>query len=300
MSASPRASGTAVQRLDQPLDADRLGQVVVHARLQAHLPVALHRVGRHGDDAQAVAAPARGRGSAASRRDRRARASARPSGPHRRSGARPTRPPRCRSTPGRRGSPSAAAGACASFWFTTLSSASRMRSGWRAAMPASSFERRGLRGRRLGDAVVGEQVDERVEQLRLAHRLGKVGVEQRLDVAGLAPAERAEQHERQLRRERRGCGARARGRPSRACACRGSRGRRLAVAASAAASVSASTGDSVSRATHAPLGGLQREDAPVGRVVVDDQDALALQLGLDADEVAAPCSPAARRPAPRS
>ena len=37
---------------------------------------------------------------------------------------------------------------------------------------------------------------------------------------------------------------------------------------------------------HAPLGGLQREHAPVGRVVVDDEHALALQLGLHADEIA--------------
>ena len=39
---------------------------------------------------------------------------------------------------------------------------------------------------------------------------------------------------------------------------------------------------------HAPLGGLQREDAAIGGVVVDHQDSLALQLGLDADEFAAP------------
>ena len=37
---------------------------------------------------------------------------------------------------------------------------------------------------------------------------------------------------------------------------------------------------------HAPLGGLQRQDAPVGGVVVDHQQALALQRRLLADEVA--------------
>ena len=44
-----------VQRLDQPLDADRLGEVVVHAGGEAHLAVALHRVGGHRDDARALA-----------------------------------------------------------------------------------------------------------------------------------------------------------------------------------------------------------------------------------------------------
>src|SRR4029077_16609460 len=41
-----------VQRLDQPVHADRLGQVVVHSRVHAHLAIALHRVGGHGDDAR--------------------------------------------------------------------------------------------------------------------------------------------------------------------------------------------------------------------------------------------------------
>ena len=52
--------GTAYERLDQPLDADRLGEVVVHAGGEAHLAVALHRVGGHRDDARPRrAAPAR-------------------------------------------------------------------------------------------------------------------------------------------------------------------------------------------------------------------------------------------------
>jgi hypothetical protein len=37
-----------------------------------------------------------------------------------------------------------------------------------------------------------------------------------------------------------------------------------------------------------PLRGLQRQDAPVGRVVVDDEQTLVLQLGLGADELAPP------------
>ena len=40
---------------------------------------------------------------------------------------------------------------------------------------------------------------------------------------------------------------------------------------------------------HAPLGGLQRQDAPVGGVVVDHQHALALERRLLADEVAPAC-----------
>ena len=56
---------------------------------------------------------------------------------------------------------------------------------------------------------------------------------------------------------------------------------------------SASCGDSVSRDCHAPLAGLQREHAPVGRVVVDDEHALARELGLRADEIARPGWPAA-------
>ncbi len=39
-----------VKDLGELLLADRLGEVVVHARFQRLLPVALHRVGRHGDN----------------------------------------------------------------------------------------------------------------------------------------------------------------------------------------------------------------------------------------------------------
>src|SRR5262249_22156314 len=56
MSAAP-AGGYVVERLDQPLDADGLGEVVVHAGGEAHVAVALHRVGGHCDDARPVARP---------------------------------------------------------------------------------------------------------------------------------------------------------------------------------------------------------------------------------------------------
>ena len=38
------------QRLDERLGIDRLGDVVVHSRSQAHFPIARHRVRRHGND----------------------------------------------------------------------------------------------------------------------------------------------------------------------------------------------------------------------------------------------------------
>ena len=50
---------------------------------------------------------------------------------------------------------------------------------------------------------------------------------------------------------------------------------------------SASFGEAVARREHAPTLGLEREDAPVGGVVVHDQDAAAAQLRLLADEVRA-------------
>ena len=55
------AGGYLIQRLDQTLDADRLGDVVVHAGGEAHVAVALHGVRRHRDDARPflVAASAR-------------------------------------------------------------------------------------------------------------------------------------------------------------------------------------------------------------------------------------------------
>ena len=39
------------QRGHQFFHSNRLGEVIVHARLEAQLPVALHGVGGHGDDA---------------------------------------------------------------------------------------------------------------------------------------------------------------------------------------------------------------------------------------------------------
>ena len=52
---------------DQLVHADGLADVVIHAGLQAHLPVALHGVGRHGDDAR----PLRSAGQRAQMRARR-------------------------------------------------------------------------------------------------------------------------------------------------------------------------------------------------------------------------------------
>ena len=50
--SNPAFKGSKYVSLDQLLDADRLGHVVVHARGQAFLAVALHGVGGHGDDAR--------------------------------------------------------------------------------------------------------------------------------------------------------------------------------------------------------------------------------------------------------
>ena len=97
-----------VQGLDQPLHADRLGEVVVHAGGQAQVAVALHRVGGHGDDARALARPPARADRGAWPPGRPSPASARPSARRRRPAARPTRPPPGRWPRGRRGSPSAA------------------------------------------------------------------------------------------------------------------------------------------------------------------------------------------------
>jgi hypothetical protein len=51
----------------------------------------------------------------------------------------------------------------------------------------------------LGRHGMRQQPHQRVEQLRLVQRLGQVGAEQPLGVARLAPAEGAEQHQRQAR-----------------------------------------------------------------------------------------------------
>src|SRR5258708_6667315 len=42
----------AAERRNELVDADRLRQVIIHACLEAQLAVALHRVGRHRDDAR--------------------------------------------------------------------------------------------------------------------------------------------------------------------------------------------------------------------------------------------------------
>ena len=45
--------------------------------------------------------------------------------------------------------------------------------------------------------VLCQDADQRIEELRLSERLREIGGEERLVGAGFAPAERAEQHERQ-------------------------------------------------------------------------------------------------------
>ena len=91
-------------------------------------------------------------------------------------------------------------------------------------MPGSSWTRR-LGARRRARRRRAEQADQRVEELRLAHRLGEVGREQACSASPASrPAERAEEHERQRRRRAARIVARQRERrPSPACACRGSR-----------------------------------------------------------------------------
>ena len=139
------------------------------------------------------------------------------------------------------------------------------------------------RRRVCGAGVVRQQRHQRVEQLRLAQRLGQVRGEQRSSSptsrrpselnstsGSVAPASRMRRasvdavHLRHVHVEDREVEGARRVEP---------------VAAPRA-------GDSVSRGSHAPLRRLQREDAPVGGVVVDDQHALALQRRLRADEVA--------------
>ncbi len=126
--ASPfREWARALQRLRELLRTDRLRDVVVHPGREAGLAVLGHRVRRHRDDARAGLRPASARRSAARRRDRRAPASARPSARRRRAAARAPRAPRGRSTRRRRGSRACSSMRSATFWFTALSSASRIR-----------------------------------------------------------------------------------------------------------------------------------------------------------------------------
>ena len=57
-----------------------------------------------------------------------------------------------------------------------------------------------LRGRcRPRRSTLREQRHQRVEKLRLPQRLREIGGEQRFAVPALAPAERAEEHQRQVR-----------------------------------------------------------------------------------------------------
>ena len=93
MTASSRIGGSSVMRGPSPSAcrdrrplkrrgelgrSDRLADVVVHARREARIAIAGHRVGGHGHDVQ-LAAPATARGCGALPPVRRARASGRPS-----------------------------------------------------------------------------------------------------------------------------------------------------------------------------------------------------------------------------
>ncbi len=98
----------AEQRLDEPLDADRLRQVVVHAGRETRFAVALHRVRGHRDDPRTPIRPALRRCDA-SPRDRPSAASARPSTRRRIPRARPARSRPTRRPRGPRDSPSAEA-----------------------------------------------------------------------------------------------------------------------------------------------------------------------------------------------
>ena len=130
-------------------------------------------------------------------------------------------------------------------------------------------------GRRLLDAVGGEQPDQRVEQLRLAQRFGEEGREQPRAALDVALAERAEQDHRQAG-------------PDRADAPR----KRHAVHAGHVHVEDGEVegrpcerpqrrlGRSKAAVSASPLAGLERQDLAVGRVVVHDQQALACDLGL--------------------
>ena len=106
-----------------------------------------------------------------------------------------TRSPRCRCWPGRRGSPSAAAGAA-----RASGSPRCPRPAGCAADGAPPCRRRSPAWPRAAPARGAASCASRLTSVSNScdwRRLGQVGREQALGVAGLAPAERAEQHQRQ-------------------------------------------------------------------------------------------------------
>ena len=57
--------------------------------------------------------------------------------------------------------------------------------------------RSGRRGLRLARRVVRKQSNQCIEQMRLVERLGEIGAEQAIVVAGFTTSQRAEQHQGQ-------------------------------------------------------------------------------------------------------
>ena len=84
------------------------------------------------------------------------------------------------ATRGRRGSPSAAAGAARASGSRRCPRRAGCAAGGARPCSGSSCGFAGAPARPCGAASCAEQADQRVEQLRLAHRLGEVGAEQRL------------------------------------------------------------------------------------------------------------------------
>src|SRR5438445_1573573 len=84
----------------------------------------------------------------------------------------------------------------ASFWFTTLSSATRIRKGWRRGIELEP----GRRPLVHADRLARENPDERIEQLRRLDRLRQVRREPHVLGAGLAATERGEEQQGQCRR----------------------------------------------------------------------------------------------------
>ena len=150
--------------------------------------------------------------------------------------------------------------------------------------------RLGRRSARAARASLRQQRDQRVEQLALVQRLGQRGGEQAARRSSRRPSELNSTSGSVWPASRMRAASCAPSMPG-MCMSRMARSKRSRLAASG----SACSGASVSLRHHAPLGGLQRQDAPVGGVVVDHQQALALQRRLLADEVAraSPCGSAA-------
>ena len=130
--------------------------------------------------------------------------------------------------------------------------------------------------------VTNEEPDERVVQVRLVDRLAEIRIEQPIAVAELAPAERAEQHQRQ------------RGAPLADLSCerepvhlRHVHVEHGDVERIALVDPAQRFGRRLGRARlHPPFRRLQREEAAIRLVVVDDQQPLAFQPWLHADEIA--------------